>query len=672
MKVILKSAFMRYLLWFAVTSLYAIVPVAATELVAGERIGSAGSQPTHMEASLAAYRAQHGVTWQVEIEHETGYARLLHGGRLGARSVPTSDDEFVSIARDRVGDAIGLLAIERTDLELPKTTFLPLGTIGSVDKIGVRFQQVRNGVPVIDGYVNVLLDVRGALLSIDSTGLPIASNFETRPSVGPIEASARALDAFFQDSLETATSSSAPRLTINQARSGGRRGPMLCWEIETRSDATDIPIAIRYYIDANNGNVLAREGLIHHDVSGQVRARATPGTSADDPTNAAVLQGVPHLQVFDLADPVFGVHGGETDVAGYFTLFNAPVPVDLYCFFQGPFAFITNAGGSDYTLNATAYAATGNTLVMNPNATEFVTAQANAFLWLNKLRDWVRSVNPMDATADIEFDALVNRDSGFCNAFYDGFASTLNFPRASGPCRNMAFSSVILHEAGHWLNDVYGSGNGSDGFGEGAADTYAMYVLDRPLLGEGFEGPGTSIRDGWNTSQLCGSIDTSCYATQHAKGQVLMGALWKVRERVKADHGVAGGGQIANTLFNAWMNAFDDTTINPLIRTHWLLLDDDDGDLANGTPHGSQIDGGFRDQGFPSDYLVPVVYVNTASITLPWFGTQAHPFELLANGLSRVSGGGEIVAHAGVYNELLTINQAVEITASGGTVVIED
>jgi hypothetical protein len=170
---------------------------------------------------------------------------------------------------------------------------------------------------------------------------------------------------------------------------------------------------------------------------------------------------------------------------------------------------------------------------------------------------------------------------------------------SGGGCNNTGFSTVVTHEAGHWANDRYNSGNGSDGFGEGNADVWSMYIYDTPVVGAGFFTTGGYIRNGLNTRQYCGDGNNGCYGQVHADGEVLMGALWKVRARLIATLGTTAGELTADTLFLGTMNAYNDSTITSLIEEHWLVLDDDNGNIGDGTPNFSDIDGGFRQQGFP-------------------------------------------------------------------------
>ena len=94
-----------------------------------------------------------------------------------------------------------------------------------------------------------------------------------------------------------------------------------------------------------------------------------------------------------------------------------------------------------------------------------------------------------------------------------------------------------------------------------------------------------------------------------------MGAAWKVRSRLKTTNGASQGSLIANSLFLGWMNGYNQTQIRSIIETQWVTLDDDDGNITNGSPHFADIDGGFRQQGFPGLTIVcpqPVSYCTAA------------------------------------------------------------
>jgi hypothetical protein len=77
------------------------------------------------------------------------------------------------------------------------------------------------------------------------------------------------------------------------------------------------------------------------------------------------------------------------------------------------------------------------------------------------------------------------------------------------------------------------------------------------------------------------------------------------------------------------MNSYNQTGIRSIIETQWLTLDDDDGNINNGTPHYADIDNGFRDQGFPGVALLSISYANVTN--LPDTTNQVGPYVVTAN-----------------------------------------
>jgi hypothetical protein len=77
------------------------------------------------------------------------------------------------------------------------------------------------------------------------------------------------------------------------------------------------------------------------------------------------------------------------------------------------------------------------------------------------------------------------------------------------------------------------------------------------------------------------------------------------------------------------MNAYNDSQIKSIIETHYLTLDDNDGNINNGTPHYGDIDGGFKQQGFPGFPLPFIVYANVTD--LPDTQNEAGPYIVTAS-----------------------------------------
>ncbi|MEW6074597.1 MAG: hypothetical protein AB1726_18645 [Planctomycetota bacterium] len=557
-------------------------------------------------SAFADWRSAHGDEWRLVRDPESGLGRFLHGGVAGPAAAPRSDAEFAGLARGMVGATAAIHGVDPATLELDRVLFLPLATIGSTDKMTVSFRQSFAGVEVIGGTVDVLLDMAGRLLSIDCQAVPAVSALATSPGIGAEAAARIAGELFAADTGLPATRLVAPALRVERVVEDKFVRPRLVWEIEVHYAAAGMePEGFRYRIDARTGALSSRVRAVHHDVSGNVKAMATPGAYPDTAGNPEVAQNMVHLTVTSPSG------SAQTNANGDFTIAGASPPLNVTVKFDGPYTTTYNQATTTYSLTTTLISGSGNSVLMNPSATEYYTAEANSFLWINALRDWTRSINPSDATCD--FDARSNPNiASTCNAYYDGVS--VNFYRAGGGCPNTAYSSVVVHEMGHWLNDRYASGNGWDGFGEGNADNFSTYILDDPIVGRDFCGPGCHVRDGNNTRMFCGDANPGCYGEVHADGEVLMGAMWKIRARMKTAYGTSTGGAIANLLFNSWMNAYNDTEIKTIIETHWLTLDDDNGNIGDGTPTYDHIDGGFRDQGFPGYGLTFVAITNVTEL----------------------------------------------------------
>jgi len=328
---------------------------------------------------------------------------------------------------------------------------------------------------------------------------------------------------------------------------------------------------------------------IHQDVHGTVSAMASPGTLPDIASNPETSQIIKYGRCQTGATTVY------TDSTGYFNFPGINNTVSVTFTFVGTYASVNYAPGTDYSLGLSLPPNTANSVLMNPSSTGSITAQANAYIVSTMTRDWIRGIDPNDGHGDFVTVANVNV-SGTCNAYYSG--NSINFFPSGGGCVNTAYSTIVSHEQGHWMNDRYNTNNGGDGMGEGNADVWGMYIWDTPIIGANFSGGGY-IRTGNNNRQFCGDCCGGCYGEVHNDGEVWMGAAWKVRNNLNTSLGNSQGDLTANTLFLEWMNGYNQTLIRSVIETQWITLDDNDGNITNGSPHFTEIDNGFRAQGFP-------------------------------------------------------------------------
>ena len=556
------------------------------------------------DQAFEAWQQAFGPEWRLRKDRSTGFAEMVYGWHATSPFGPVDATDWFDLTQLWAAESAALLGIQPFELVPDRELLLPLGLHGGTDKMSVQLRQQLGGVPVEGAFVNALYTPAGELLSLANTTIPGLSEATATPSLEASAARARARRFFVAESRLEPTFVSEPELLFARLEDSGPTTAELAWKVTVlRKAEGEDPVGASYVLSAVDGSWLRRDEAIHYllDVTGRIDARATAGSGSNDTVPSETPIPVPYISLSSSAGNVV------TDRDGNFTIVGANSPVNITATFNGPFCNTNHDQGADYSVTFTnVQPGQANVLEMNPSPTQFITAQANSQIHHGVVRQFIIDTTPGDTTAD--FTAVSNTNlNSTCNAYFDGFST--NYFEAGGGCSNTAFSNVVAHELGHWLNVRYGTGNGGDGMGEGNADVLAMYTYDTPVIGEGFFNGSGQIRNGTNTRQYCGDGNGGCYNQVHTDGEVWMGAAWKVRANLKSSLGNALGGQTANGLFMGWMNGYNQTTIDSIIEIQWLTLDDDDGSIGNGTPNYAAIDGGFRQQGFPG-YDLPFVTIS--------------------------------------------------------------
>jgi hypothetical protein len=576
------------------------------------------------DQAFEAWRESFGPDWRLRKDRGTGYAEMVYGWHAESPFAPADAEDWFNLTHLWAAESFSLLGVHPFELVPDRQLLLPLGMHGGTDKVSVQLRQQLGGVPVEGGFLNALYTPSGALLSLANTTIPGLASASSSPNLDADSARARARRFFVAETRLEPTFIGEPELLFARLVGEGPTTARLAWKVTVLHKASGAdPVGATYCLSAEDGAWLRRDEAIHYalDVTGRLDARATGGTGSNDTVPSETPIPVPYVTLTSSAGDVV------TDRDGNFTIVGANSPVDITATFLGPYCNTNHDQGADYSVTFTGVQpGQANVLEMNPSPTQFVTAQANSQIHHGVVRQFILDTAPGDTTAD--FQAVSNTNlASTCNAYFDGFST--NYFAAGGGCSNTAFSNVVAHELGHWLNVRYNTGNGGDGMGEGNADVWAMYTYDTPVIGEGFFAGTGQIRNGTNTRQYCGDGNGGCYGAVHTDGEVWMGAAWKVRTNLKNSLGAALGGQTANGLFMGWMNGYNQTAIDSIIEIQWLTLDDDDGSIGNGTPNYAAIDGGFRQQGFPG-YDLPFVQISSVT-DLPDVSDNVGPYTVSAD-----------------------------------------
>lgn len=337
-----------------------------------------------------------------------------------------------------------------------------------------------------------------------------------------------------------------------------------------------------FITNAETGEILYQEDLIiFEDVIGNVQGKATQGVAADF-CGDELPEPLPWARVN------IGSTNAYTDATGDFVIPNSGTsPVTVESRLLGLWFSVTNQAGSNSVLSQIVTPpGPANFMHNDLNTSEFVRAEVNGYLQANVVRDHVLKYNPSyPGLQQNQFPVKVNATGGYCpgNAWYDG--SSITFCQSGGGYPNTAWSSVIHHEYGHHLVAMAGSGQGA--YGEGMGDIMGVLIQDVSGTGFGFYGDcNTPLRDANNTLQY------PCSGEIHYCGQLLSGCVWSTRNELLVTNPITYQHIISNLAINA-MLVHTGTSIDPSITIDYLTLDDDNGNIYDGTPHYNEIATGF-------------------------------------------------------------------------------
>lgn len=480
---------------------------------------------------------------------------------------------------------------------------MPDREVGGFKFTGVCFSQHVQGVPVYKSHLLVLCrndrgfpavlasstlwNVEGVeeqLKGITPGVLPDArvwtrnalSQFRAQPEVGPAQYVIWAgVDRQAAD----------PRLAVLFTAEGGGN-----WDPDNHQ-------RIEFVVDARTGAILHQESKIYHAVGGQVTGLVTAGNDADACAEE-LPTGLPYVEVRT------GGTIAYADVNGNYSIAAGAAGATYTTRLAGRYFTTTNNSAATLSLSTTADdGATWSPLFNAANAIETDRAQVNAYYHANLIRDLVLVANPTYPTVATQASSFsVNANlANTCNAYYSG--NTINFYSSGGGCANTAFGTVVHHEYGH--NVVAKGGSGQGAYGEGMGDVCGFLVSDDPRTGIGFyQGNCTSgIRTADNTCIYDATNCSSCGSEIHACGRLIAGCFWDLRDRLAAAYPGSYRTMLADLAINSVLLHGAVTTINSEITIDVLTLDDDNGNLLDGSPNYQLINDSFALHGMPGPAL---------------------------------------------------------------------
>jgi hypothetical protein len=560
-------------------------------------------------AGLRSFQQRAGGAWLARFDEATGAPDFIVGSGLpaGAGPVVSSSD-----ARARAEDVLARFP-QLWGCGLSELVFESQVQSGRVH--GLTWRQEYDGLAVRGGRVQIQLHDVGRVVAIVAAGVPIPKGFIRTPALTAEQAQAFVKAGKRASSLDVVE---AKDLLIYVKGLGGATEPVVAYAVQV--DQEDLGIHERVYVDGNTGAILEVEPTRHYfgEVKGQVTGNVNTTKTA---TGAVTMVPIARCTV-----TVAGVGSTTTDVNGNYTIQTGLTgPFNVTAALNGAYYNVQNDQGAEISAAATTVnqgpGVDVANLVFNAAPAEFTTSQTNGAFHTALIRDYTKAEIP--AFNGYNGQAVNVNLAQTCNAFFDTGSNSINFFASGGGCNNTAFSTIVYHEYGHGVDDYFG-GISSGSLSEALGDIFAMYIVADPIVGAGFFTGGGGIRSGENTTTWPAS---NCGGEVHCVGETYMGFAWQAYKKLKLSLGNGPGAQLAEALFFGTL-PFDNTSITTAV-TQVFVLDDDNGDLADGTPHYADLASAATLKGFTPPVITDLP-IDVAHTRHPDTWNQTQPYGIYA------------------------------------------
>jgi len=581
------------------------------------------------------FRTTHGPAWSVYLDRRSGAPLLVEGSGIPWPVEPGATvDSLAATLRGFVAAHRALLLASDTELLVDHDA----SGLLSPDVWQIVFSRAVAGVPVV-GERFVFTIGHGRLIAfgaprwsrIDASPLPEIDANEARDRLSAYMG-LRADDVVQlvdKGSLRFLPMRAPPRPGASGRPYDGPFGAgytsALVWRVVLRVSGE--PGTWEALIDAKDGSVLALSDL---NAYAQAQGGVYPGSNDAIAPDGVELPGVP----MPFANIAVGATALTTSPSGFFNC--APGGSTATTALAGPYVKVVDTCGAisqsitcdaDLDLSGGPGTDCATPAGSSPGNTH---AARTGFYHLNRIAEHGRSWLPGRPWLGSQLVDNVNLNQT-CNAYWDPSTGTVNFFRSGGGCANTGeIAGIFLHEWGHGLDA--NDGGGFDNPSEAYADVTAFMSTHSSCIGRGFTtfncgGYGdaclncTGIRDqdfakhqsntpatpsGFVTAS-CPVGSGPCGKEIHCESYVGGQTLWDLaaRDLPAAGLDAASAWQLADKLWyksrlGSGGNAYNCSLPNSdgCAATSWFekirAVDDDDGNLANGTPHAAAIFAAFN------------------------------------------------------------------------------
>lgn len=202
--------------------------------------------------------------------------------------------------------------------------------------------------------------------------------------------------------------------------------------------------------------------------------------------------------------------------------------------------------------------------------------------------------NFLDQPIQVSTHTIDSRMKG-CNAWFSSARNNLNFLSEDAKCYDSAqFADIIYHEWGHALDNALG-GIQDGAFSEGIGDITSMLMTGDSKIGPGFikERGDQPIRDISSFRHYPEGQDED----PHKESLIVSGSWFDFYKSMQDHYGAQDGRMKVAEIFFKHLISTDSYTDS---YQGALIVDDDDGNLENCTPHMCFLNAAFSKHGLAS------------------------------------------------------------------------
>ena len=587
-----------------------------------------------------AFRAAHGMDWEVWLDGRSGAPLLVQGpgipwipgtgnSLVGAR--PVTVDSLDASLRAFVTANPSTLVARNEELVLNREASGPL----NAQTWQIVYDRRIDGIPVTGdrfifyiGHGNLIAFGATRWSTITASSMPAldASEAESRLYAHMNVTAADRVELLEAGSLVfTPTLAPGTSPGLYAGRVGAGYGAALTWRFKVRiKGETGTWAAL---VDAGTGTVI---GFYDDNKYAQVKGGVLPISNDSVCPSGCEQPAYP----MPFANVTIGGVGTSADSAGVFDC--QPGGAAATTSLSGPYVRVVDTCGSysqtvmcDSDIDFGVNSGTDCTVPAGASGGD-TRSSRSGFYHLNRIMEHGRTWLPGNGWLDSQVTDNVNIPST-CNAYWDG--ASVNFYKSGGGCRNTGeIAAVFLHEWGHGLdqNDGGGYDNPSEayaditgflsthiscmgrgffqsrncgGYGNACLSCTGVREMDymkrarrQPSTPQNFTGTNCSVSSGGGP---CGrEVHCEAYPPGEAVWDIAARDLptagydsttsWEILDRLWYTSRFGSGGDA----FNCALPSSDGCAAQTWF-TRMRVVDDDDGNLANGTPHAGAIFSAF-------------------------------------------------------------------------------